>query len=175
MHPKGILRRIRDWLLSRYIRATIAQELDPMMRAYLRHNLPRQYSVYGDEERLEIAPTAVVNNALFNLSSGRVRIEDYGFFGHNVSILTGTHDYHKFGIERQTSVPDSGRDVLIQRGAWLASNVTVLGPCVIGEHAVVGACSLVDSDVPPYAIVAGIPAKVVGTVSGPRVYEACQD
>jgi acetyltransferase-like isoleucine patch superfamily enzyme len=40
----------------------------------------------------------------------------------------------------------------------------VLGPCRIGDHAVVAAGALVKDDVPPYAIVAGVPARVVGSV-----------
>jgi acetyltransferase-like isoleucine patch superfamily enzyme len=54
--------------------------------------------------------------------------------------------------------------VVVHRGAWLASEVLVLGPCEIGEHAVVGAGSLVLGDVPPYAIVVGRPAKLVRTI-----------
>src|SRR5215204_3131330 len=54
--------------------------------------------VYGDPARLHIAPTAVVNNALFNLSSGEITVGDYAFFGHNVSVLTGTHDWTTFGV-----------------------------------------------------------------------------
>src|SRR5919205_1101220 len=68
--------------------------------------------VYGDPARLHIHPTAVVNNALFNLSSGEVTVGEYAFFGHNVSILTGTHDWRKFGAERQVAVPHSGRDIV---------------------------------------------------------------
>jgi acetyltransferase-like isoleucine patch superfamily enzyme len=120
-----------------------------------------RYLVHGHESRLHIHPTAVVNNALFNLSSGDITIGEYAFFGHNVAILTGTHDVSKFGRERQQAIPKFGRDVVVNEGAWLASDVLVLGPCVIGAHAVVGAGSLVLHDVEPYAIVAGRPARLV--------------
>jgi acetyltransferase-like isoleucine patch superfamily enzyme len=129
--------------------------------SYIRSSLLRQYLVFGDEARLEIAKTAIVNNCLFNLESGRIIIGDYVFFGHNVTLVTGTHDYHRFGRERQTSVPLSGRDITIKEGAWLASNVTVIGPCTIGQHAVVAAGSVVNADIPAYSIVAGVPAKVI--------------
>jgi acetyltransferase-like isoleucine patch superfamily enzyme len=108
-----------------------------------------------------------VNNALFNLSSGSVTVGDQAFFGHNVSVLTGTHDVEKFGAERKESIPRSGRDVVIEEGVWLSSNVTVLGPCRIGEHAVVGACSLVQRDVEPYTVVAGVPAKELRRLERP--------
>ena len=123
--------------------------------------------VHGEESRLHVAPTAIVNNALFNLSSGHITVGEHAFFGHNVSVLTGTHDVKKFGAERQTASPKEGRDVVIGEGVWVASNATVLGPCTIGDHAVVGACSLVQDDVAPYAVVAGIPAKEIRRLEPP--------
>jgi len=125
---------------------------DFVARRYIKRNLLSQCLIFGDGSRLEIAPTARVQNALFNLSSGKIVIEDYVFFGHNVCILTGTHDYKKFGLERQKSVPKSGRDVIIKKGVWIASNATILGPCVIGENSVIGACCLVNKDIPPNTI-----------------------
>ena len=117
--------------------------------------------VHGDRSRLHIAPTATVNNALFNLSAGHITVREHAFFGHNVSVLTGTHDVTKFGAERKEAHPIEGRDVVIGEGVWVASNATIIGPCTIREHAVVGACSLVQGDVEPYTVVAGVPAKEV--------------
>jgi len=129
--------------------------------SYLRNFLIYQHLVFGDATRLQIAPSAITNNALFNVVSGNIVIEKHVFFGHYVSILTGTHDYYESGPNRQVAIPQLGHDIRICQGAWIASNATVLGPCVIGEHAVVAAASLVIEDVPPYAIVAGVPARIV--------------
>lgn len=123
--------------------------------------------VYGDPARLHIASTAVVNNALFNLSSGEITVDEWAFFGHNVSVLTGTHDWTTFGAERQVAVPKSGRDVVIEEGVWVSSNAIVVAPCRIGEHAVVGVGSLVLGDVEPYTVVAGVPARVLRTIPRP--------
>lgn len=123
--------------------------------------------VYGDPARLHVASTAVVNNALFNLSSGEITVGENAFFGHNVSILTGTHDWTKFGAERQVAVPKSGRDVVIEKGVWVSSNAVIVGPCRIGAHAVVGVSSLVLRDVEPYTVVAGNPARVLRTIPRP--------
>lgn len=123
--------------------------------------------VYGDRARLHIDSTAVINNALFNLSSGEITVERYAFFGHNVSVLTGTHDITTFDAERQVAVPRSGRDIVIGRGVWISSNATVLGPCRIGEHAVVAAGALVTGDVDALSVVAGSPAKPVKKLDPP--------
>ena len=109
----------------------------------------------------------MVNNALFNVSGGTITVGKDAFFGHDVAILTGTHDIEKFGRERQLAFPRSGRDVVIGEGVWLASHVLVLGPLTIGEHAVVAGGSLVREDVAPYTVVAGRPAKVVKTIARP--------
>ncbi len=124
--------------------------------------------VYGDPTRLRVHPTAVVNNALFNLSSGDITIGEYAFFGHNVSVLTGTHDWTKFGAERQVAVPASGRDVVIEEGAWVSSNAIIVAPCRVGAHSVVGVGSLVLRDVAPYTIVAGSPAKLLREIPRPN-------
>ncbi|MBV8993452.1 MAG: acyltransferase [Pseudonocardiales bacterium] len=120
-----------------------------------------RYRVHGRLERLHIDPTAIVNNALFNVSGGDITIGEYAFFGHEVAVLTGTHDITKFGRQRQTTFPRSGRDVVIEKGVWVASHAMVLGPVRIGRHAVVAAGSLVLDDVAPYTVVAGRPAKVI--------------
>lgn len=122
--------------------------------------------IYPDATRVHFHPTAVLNNALFNVSSGDITIGPYAFFGHDVSLLTGTHDISKFGAERQVAVPKVGRDIGIGEGVWLAS-VVVVGPCTIGDHAVVGVGSLVLSDVEPYTVVAGGPATVRATIPLP--------
>ena len=128
--------------------------------------------VYGDPARLHISNTAVVNNALFNLSSGDITVGEYAFFGHNVSVLTGTHDWTKFGAERQSAVPKSGRNVVIEEGVWVSSNAILVAPCRIGAHAVVGVGSLVLGDVEPYTVVAGNPARVLRTIPKPGDPEA---
>ena len=120
-----------------------------------------RYRVHGRLERLHIDPTAIVNNALFNVSGGDITIGEYAFFGHEVAVLTGTHDITEFGRQRQTTFPRSGRDVVIEEGVWVASHAMVLGPVRIGRHAVVAAGSLVLDDVAPYTVVAGRPAKVI--------------
>lgn len=128
------------------------------------HHLMYTPRVFGDRTKLTIGEGVTLNDALINLSSGRVVLHDHVFFGHGVSLLTGTHDYRRKNRERQLAVPESGRDILVQEGAWLGSNVTVLGPCVIGAHSVVAAGSLVLHDVEPGSVYAGCPAKKINSI-----------
>jgi acetyltransferase-like isoleucine patch superfamily enzyme len=52
----------------------------------------------------------------------------------------------------------------VQRGASIGSHATILAGVTIGEGALVGAGAVVTRDVPPFAIVAGVPARIVGDV-----------
>ena len=53
---------------------------------------------------------------------------------------------------------------LVRRGATIGANATILPGVTIHEYAFVGAASLVRSDVPPHALVVGVPARQVGWV-----------
>jgi acetyltransferase-like isoleucine patch superfamily enzyme len=164
------LDRVMVRLLARWLRGPVRQvlaEQDPRQAGPEAHVEMYRYLVHGNKARLHIHPSAVVNNALFNVGSGDITVGENAFFGHNVSVLTGTHDITKFGRERMFAIPRTGRDIVIEEGVWVASNSLVLGPCRIGAHAVVGGGSLVLGDVAPYTIVAGSPAKVLRTIPHP--------
>ena len=55
--------------------------------------------------------------------------------------------------------------VVVRDKAWIGFNVSVLKGVTIGEGAVIGACSVVTRDIPRYALAAGNPAKVVGSLT----------
>ncbi|MDH7911525.1 hypothetical protein [Winogradskyella sp. SYSU M77433] len=117
--------------------------------------------IIGPKERLIISDNAYPNNYFANTNSGKIFIGDYVFFGKNVSLITGTHNYRVFGKDRVEDYPKEGRDIIIDHGAWIASNSIVLGPCKIGKNSVVAAGSVVVDDVEPFTIVAGNPAKIL--------------
>lgn len=164
-----LLDRMIAGLLKGPVEAMVADQVaDQMAEQVEKLKLDALYGYrwHGDRSRLHLPDSAIVNNALFNMSGGEITIGEYAFFGHDVAVLTGTHDIEKFGRERQLGFPRSGRDVVIGDGVGLASHVLVLGPVTIGEHAVVAGGSLVREDVEPYTVVAGRPAKVIKTLTG---------
>ncbi len=57
--------------------------------------------------------------------------------------------------------PFSKGDVIIGNDVYIGYNVTILSGVAIGDGAAVGACSVVTKDVPPYAVVAGNPVRVL--------------
>jgi UDP-2-acetamido-3-amino-2,3-dideoxy-glucuronate N-acetyltransferase len=94
-----------------------------------------------------------------------VVIEDEVFIGHGVMF---TNDLYPKATNADGSLQtDSDWAVvktLVKRCASIGSNATVLPGLTIGEKALVGAGAVVTKDVPDYAIVMGVPARVVGDV-----------
>lgn len=88
-----------------------------------------------------------------------VTIEKDAFSGHNIALLTGGHDYTKFGEERKSSTAKG--PIHIKEGAWIGSFAIVLGGVTIGKHAVIGAGAVVTKDVPDYQVWAGVPARFI--------------
>lgn len=136
-----------------------------LLRAWARpvvHDiLTNDQRVFGSADRVSVAETAEMVNTLFNTVSGRIEVGEFTFAGHNVCLLTGTHDYSKTDRDRMDSAPKEGRDIVIGRGVWIGSNSVILGPCRVGDNSVVAAGAIVTEDVPSGVIVGGIPAKVI--------------
>ena len=63
-------------------------------------------------------------------------------------------------MERLTRTPDMFKTVTIGNDVWMGHNVNVLSGVSVGDGAVIAAGAVVTKDVPPYAIVAGVPATI---------------
>ena len=89
-----------------------------------------------------------------------VIIEDEVFIGHGVMFINDRYPRATTdGGGLQTEADWECIPTLVERGASIGSNATILCGVTIGERAIVGAGSVVTHDVPPGAIVAGNPAR----------------
>ena len=91
-----------------------------------------------------------------------VTIESEVFVGHGVTFINDRLPRATAGDgELQTDDDWECQETVVKRGASIGSGATLLGGITIGEHALVGAGSVVTRDVPPHATVAGNPARVI--------------
>ena len=128
-------------------------------------------TIWGDPERLDVNETAAVFTCFFNTNSGRIKIGEFTFAGSGVSILAGAHDPKLTGYLRRDAEITEGCDIEIGKGVWLASGCTVLGPCKIGDNAVIAAGAVITpgTEVKEGEIWGGVPAKKIGTVEELRM------
>ena len=95
-----------------------------------------------------------------------VTIEDHVFVGHGVTFINDSYPRATTASGDLQSDKDwRVEPTLVREGASIGSGSTILCNLVIGEHAIVGAASVVTRDVPARAIVAGNPARVLRSVS----------
>lgn len=94
-----------------------------------------------------------------------VQIDDGVFVGHGVMFINDM--YPRAVTEEGKLQTEANWQLLktrVKTRASLGSNATILGGVTIGEGALIGAGAVITRDVPDYAIVAGVPAKIVGDI-----------
>jgi acetyltransferase-like isoleucine patch superfamily enzyme len=125
--------------------------------AWLRTELGPIHIVAFEGATLTLGPEAFLNGC--HLSAKRsLTLGRRAWVGPGSRVFDA--DQHDFDAEH----PEVVAPVVIGDYAWVASDVTVLRGVTIGEHAVIGARSLVTRDVPPHSLAFGSPATVRGRV-----------
>lgn len=103
--------------------------------------------------------------ANFIIGTGRLFIKKHSELSYNVTIVTGNHT-STVGIPQfllgHSHINDKETDVTICEDVWVGANVTILTGVTVGRGAIIAAGAVVNKDVLPYSIIAGIPAKIVG-------------
>ena len=118
------------------------------------------YFELGKFGEVEIGDFCTLNGLVIS-TNGRVRIGDYVLIAQDVVIADS------FAAVPPVETPGEGEspgadEIAIDDDAWIGSRSILLPGARIGAGAIVGAAAVVDFDVPPYAIVAGNPANIVG-------------
>lgn len=100
-----------------------------------------------------------------------VTIEDEVFVGHGVMFTNDRYPRATNDDGKVQSASDwTVEPTMVGRRASIGSNVTVLAGTSIGEGALVGAGAVLTKDVPAFAIVAGVPAQIIGEVLKHRAH-----
>lgn len=106
-----------------------------------------------------------------NLTMNYTKLGRFCSLGRNVDVGGFDHDYHKvttmpmFRFKQLSGGgnPEVGEKELCKIGndVWIAAGTQILHKVSVGDGAVIGGGAVVTKDVPPYAIVAGVPAKII--------------
>lgn len=106
-------------------------------------------------------------NCTFIIDRGKVFIGKWSSMASNCTIITDSHK-PTVGINTRMmnrySINDDVRDIYIGDDCWIGAGVILMSGAYMGRGAVVAAGALVNKAVPPYAVVAGVPAKIIATV-----------
>jgi acetyltransferase-like isoleucine patch superfamily enzyme len=117
------------------------------------YGMPRIWTYQGSERKVTIGPFCSIGPDV-EIITGGIHPTDW--------VSTYSFRIHwKMEGAYTDGMPASDGDVVIGADVWLGTGVTVLSGVNIGHGSIVAARSLVTRDVPPYAIVAGVPAKVI--------------
>mgnify|MGYP000689089664 FL=1 len=105
--------------------------------------------------RVKFGKGVFINHSAILSASGGIEFEDGVMAAPGLRIATINHD-----MNARHTIYTYGK-VTIKKNAWIGMNVTICPGVTVGEYAVVGAGAVVTKDVPDYAVVGGVPAKVI--------------
>lgn len=121
---------------------------------------------YGIENVYIGYDVSIGENSILMTTRAKIFIGDHVMTGPRVMIITGGY---RIDIEGQpmTSItddeklPENDKDIILRGDTWIGAGAIILKGVTIGEGAVVAAGSVVTKDVPPCAVVAGIPGMII--------------
>jgi len=106
----------------------------------------------GDESQIGYFDSLYVNE---------LQIGKYVLIGPHVAVIDANHRFDRLDIPIKYQGYQYKGPVIIEDDVFIGANVTILSGVRIGTGAVVGAGAVVNRDVPPYAVVGGVPARVI--------------
>lgn len=148
--------------------------LQVILNSYFRYPRKKRYRNSG---KIEIGTPILVNpknveiddyvriqnNVKLITSGAKLRVKKYSAIGEGCVIIPGAHT-PTVGLPQYLStlhINDVQTGITINEDCWIGAEAALLSKCNIGRGAVVGARSVVTKDIPPYAVVAGMPAKII--------------
>ncbi len=111
-------------------------------------------------ESLEIGENVGIAANAFIAVRGKTKIGKNTIFGPGVSIHSENHNFED--LDKPMRLQGATRKgVTIGEDCWIGSKAIILDGVTVGNHVIVAAGAVVNRDVPDYAIVGGVPAKII--------------
>ena len=105
------------------------------------------------------------NHIIYNYA-GKYIMKEYSAASIGLLVITGNHKptvgipQYMLGISH---TGDKETDIIVEEDVWIGAKVTLLAGAHIGRGAVIGASSLVNKEIPPYAVAVGSPTRIVAS------------
>jgi acetyltransferase-like isoleucine patch superfamily enzyme len=129
--------------------------LEELFDNNLSDNVKIMTPVYIDRaNKISIGNDVFINHHLTTVALGGIKIGNHVQIAPNVTLLTANHDQNNLQILHC-------KPITIKDYAWIGAGSQILPGVTIGKGAIVAAGAVVTKDVPNYAVVAGVPAKVI--------------
>lgn len=154
------------------------------LRGGTRHWLKTKLGYCGKNAEIYYSSTCMVPGNIYLHENSHI-LHDFQFISYTgkfimkknsgaaqgLTVITGNHQripgiLLKEGIASR--IAENEKDIVVDEDVWIGANVTLMNGCHIGRGAIIGACSTVRTSIPPYAIVIGNPAKIIGFVFTPE-------
>jgi acetyltransferase-like isoleucine patch superfamily enzyme len=118
-------------------------------------------AVRDGNRRLSIGKCVCIGRHNMLSTAGNLEIGDYCLFGPQVFVSDADHGFSDPFVPYVAQPVTSGRNLTIEENCWIGFGVAVTGGITLGRGSVVGSNSVVKSDVEPFSVVVGSPARVV--------------
>lgn len=115
---------------------------------------PPFYTDFG--KNIVFGKDVFVNSGCHFQDQGGITVGDGTLIGHNVVLATVNHDLYP-----KNNRKNHYASIRIGKHVWIGSNATILAGVTVGDWAVIAAGAVVTKDVPAYAVVGGVPAKII--------------
>lgn len=143
-----LFNKLRCWYLSRVLKVLAGHDKNRFEnRVYI-----------SNAAELKIGKNVRINENVFIQGA---TIGNNVMIAQNVAILSSTHSYDSVDIPMVEQDDIFGIPPIISDDVWIGRNVVIKHGVRIGTGAIIGACSLVTKDIPDYAVVGGVPARVI--------------
>ena len=110
-------------------------------------------------KNINIGKNVFINSCCCFQDQGGITIGDGVLIGHKAVFATLDHTF--IPEKRDSMIP---KPIVIGKNVWIGANVTILGGVTIGDNSIIAAGAVVNKDIPPDSVAAGVPARVIKSI-----------